>query len=331
MIVTVDNKSEARQVRDALIALGLWVDRFDSEASVQFVIGAHSSSVATDDIRAIAGVSQVAESKSPHPKLDQMSRVVQVGSHRLGTGAAPVIMAGPCSVESEEHIRRTAEALAEHGVQFLRGGAFKPRTSPYSFQGHGEKALLWLRKAATEHGMALVTECMGEAERDLVAEYADMIQVGSRNMQNYSLLKSVASTGRPIFLKRGMSSTMQEWLLAAEYCLVHGAPGVVFCERGIRSFDPTTRYLLDMAAVAQLSHVHRLPVVVDPSHGTGRRDLIAPLVRGALAVGAHGVMVETHAAPGQALSDGPQAVLPDDLFALLQELGFARAERRNAS
>ena len=332
MIVTVANKADARQVRDGLIGLGLWVDRFESEQNVLFVVASHSAKVAADEIRALPGVTTVAESGNAHPKLDAMPRVVTAGGFRIGPQSAPVVMSGPCSVESEDHVRRLAAELAEHGVQFLRGGAYKPRTSPYSFQGHGEAALGWLRKAASEQGMALVTECMGEGERDLVAEHADLIQIGSRNMHNYSLLKSVASTGRPIFLKRGMQATLNEWLLAAEYCLAHGAAGVVFCERGIRSFDSTTRFLLDIATVAQLSHVYQLPVVVDPSHGTGRRDLVPPLVRAALAAGAHGVMVETHADPGRALSDGPQAVLPTDLFALLDELGISTAlQRRNAS
>ena len=331
MIVTVQENADVRKVKSALAGLGLWVERFDGDNVTQFVVGPSSAVVVADEIRAISGVRSVAEGGVGHPKVDAMPRVVQAGPHRLGAGLAPVVMAGPCSVESEDHVRRLAADLADRGVQFLRGGAFKPRTSPYSFQGHGENALGWLRKAANEQGMALVTECMGEAERHLVAEHADLIQIGSRNMHNYSLLKSVADTGRPIFLKRGMAATMQEWLLAAEYCLAHGAPAVVFCERGIRSFDPSTRFLLDLSAVAQLSHVHQLPVVVDPSHGTGRRDLIPPLVRAALAAGAHGVMVETHADPGSALSDGPQALLPEALFSLLDELGLSATPKRNAS
>ncbi len=332
MIVTVANKADARAVRDGLIGLGLWVQRYEFDHGVQFIVEPHSAGATAEEIREIAGVTSVAEQERAHPRLDAMPRVVQVGPHRVGTQMPQVVMAGPCSVESEDHVRRIASALAEHGVQFLRGGAFKPRTSPYSFQGHGEVALGWLKKAAVEQGMALVTECMGEAECDLVAEHADLVQIGSRNMHNYSLLKSVASTGRPIFLKRGMAATVTEWMLAAEYCLVHGAPGVVFCERGVRGFDTSTRFLLDLGAVALLSHVHQLPVVVDPSHGTGRRDLVPPLVRAALATGAHGVMVETHTDPGRALSDGPQALLPETLFALLDELGLSHsARRRNAS
>ncbi len=332
MIVTVNNDSDVRGVRDGLVRLGLWVERFDGSAGTQFVVGPHSAAVDPDDIRAIAGVSAVATKKSPHPKLDAMPRTVQAGGVRIGADAAPVVMAGPCSVESEDHVRRLAEGLAARGVRFLRGGAYKPRTSPYSFQGHGETALRWLRKAADEHGMGLITECMGEEERDLVAAHADLIQIGSRNMHNYSLLKSVASTGRPVFLKRGLAATLQEWLLAAEYCLAHGSPAVVLCERGVRSFDTSTRFLLDLAAVAQLSHVHRLPVVVDPSHATGRRDLVIPLCRAALAAGAHGVMVETHADPAAALSDGPQAVRPEVLFGLLEEMGLPGPhQRRSAS
>ena len=331
MIVTVNNEADVRAVRDGLVRLGLWVERFDGPAGVMFVVGAHSAAVSVEEVRAIDGVSSVSATKSPHPKLDTMPRIVRAGEHHIGAGVAPVVMAGPCSVESEDHVRRLAERLAARGVRFLRGGAYKPRTSPYSFQGHGEAALGWLRKAATEQGMALVTECMAEGDRDAVAEHADLIQIGSRNMHNYALLKCVASTGRPIFLKRGMAATLKEWLLAAEYCLVHGAPGVVLCERGIRSFDANTRFLLDLGTVAQLSHVHRLPVIVDPSHATGRRDLVAPLARAALAAGAHGLMVETHEDPAAALSDGPQAIAPEALFALLDELGLSAGRRRNAS
>ena len=182
-----------------------------------------------------------------------------------------------------------------------------------------------MRKAARDFGMAVVTECMSEYDVDVVAEYADLVQVGSRNMQNYALLKHVARSGRPVLLKRGMAATVDEWLLAGEYLRVHGCPGVVFCERGVRGFDPQTRNLLDLGAVALLAHVHGFPVVVDPSHGTGRRDLVPPLCRAAKALGAHGVMAETHDDPGGALSDGPQALDPNDMEDLARELTAAGA------
>ncbi len=205
-------------------------------------------------------------------------------------------------------------------MSFLRGGAYKPRTSPYAFQGHGEPALAWMRRAADACGMKVVTEALAEADVALVAEHADLVQVGSRNMHNYALLKAIGRTGRPVLLKRGMAATIDEWLHAGEYLLAAGAAGVVFCERGIRSFDDSTRNLLDLGAVALLAHVHRLPVIVDPSHGAGRRDLVLPLGRAALAAGAAGLMIETHDEPARALSDGPQAIPLAELGAMVREL-----------
>lgn len=324
MIVTVRAAAEPREVQTALAGLGLWVSRQEpapgSEGPVLFSVSPHSRAVSPAEIQALPGVAAVSVSKSPYPRLEAMPRVAKVGRHEIGVGAPPALIAGPCSVDSEERIEAIAQRLARMGVRFLRGGAFKPRTSPYSFQGHGEVALRWMRHAARRHGLAVVTEVMGVEEQEVVAEFADLIQIGSRNMQNYSLLKSVAGLGQPMLLKRGMAATLDEWQGAAEYCLLHGAPFVVFCERGIRNFDPHTRNLLDLSAVAILAHVHRLPVIADPSHAAGRRDLIAPLARGALAVGAHGIMVETHPEPALALSDGPQAILPDELEKLVESL-----------
>lgn len=320
MIITVRQGGDDNGVKMALVDRGLWVQRLEGEGRVQFVVGHHSPRIDREALLGIPDVELVTGSKSPTPLVDAMPATVQVAGVDIGAGAAPVVFAGPCSVESEDHVRRVAARLAEMGAQFLRGGAFKPRTSPYAFQGRGPEALRWLRKAATENGMGLVTECMGVEHKDEVAEFADLVQIGSRNMHNYALLETVARTGRPIFLKRGMAATVEEWLAAGEYCLLHGAPSVVFCERGIRSFDPSTRNLVDLGAVALLSHAHNVPVVVDPSHGAGRRDLVPPLAKAALAAGAHGVMVETHFEPGAALSDGPQAMLPDDLHALVDEI-----------
>ncbi|MCB9645898.1 MAG: 3-deoxy-7-phosphoheptulonate synthase [Deltaproteobacteria bacterium] len=323
MIVTVRQGGDPDRVRRALVERGLWAKRLEGAGRVQFVVAAHSAQVPADGLGDLPDVELVTTSASAHPLVDAMPEVLEVGPVRLGPGQVPVVFAGPCAVESEEQVRRLAASLAAMGVRFLRGGAFKPRTSPYEFQGKGQEALRWLKRAATENGMGLVTECMGVDERDDVAEHADLVQIGSRNMHNYALLKSVAKAGRPVFLKRGMAATVEEWLAAGEYCLLHGAPSVVFCERGIRSFDPSTRNLVDLGAVALLAHVHRVPVVVDPSHGTGRRDLVMPLARAAVAAGAHGVMVETHDDPGSALSDGPQAMLPDQLAALVRALGVS--------
>jgi 3-deoxy-7-phosphoheptulonate synthase len=230
------------------------------------------------------------------------------------------IMAGPCSIESREQTMEVAAVCAELGIHVLRGGAYKPRTSPYAFQGHGEPALRWMRDAADANGMKVVTEALAEADVPLVAEHADLVQVGSRNMHNYALLKTIGRTGRPVLLKRGMAATLDEWLQAGEYVLAAGAASVVFCERGVRSFDDSTRNLLDLGAVALLAHVYRFPVIVDPSHGAGRRDLVLPLGRAALAAGAAGLMIETHDEPARALSDGPQAVPLAEIGAVVREL-----------
>jgi 3-deoxy-7-phosphoheptulonate synthase len=262
-------------------------------------------------------VQQVVAPASAHPRVDAQPTIVDIAGVPVGRGADPVLMSGPCAVESQERIERIAARLAPQGVRFLRGGAYKPRTSPYAFQGHGEVALQWLRRAADAHGMRVVTEVMGESEVPLVAEYADLLQIGSRNMSNYALLKAAGRAGKPALLKRSMSATVSEWLQAGEYLLVHGASAVLFCERGIRGFDESTRNLLDLGAVALLAHAHGLPVIVDPSHATGRRDLVLPLARAALHAGAAGVMIETHDDPGRALSDGPQALHPEELSGLL--------------
>jgi len=320
VIVHLESNSDADAVRRELTARGLWVQRMDAGGRTSFVVEACSAAVEPADLAAIRGVESVATGSSRTPRVDAQPPIVEVGDLGVGPGAAPVVMAGPCSIDTEERIHAIALRLGREGVRVLRGGAYKPRTSPYSFQGHGEVALQWMRDAANAAGMKVVTEAMGAEDVPLVAEYADIVQIGSRNMHNYSLLRTVGSAGRPVLLKRGMAATVEEWLAAGEYLLLHGARSVIFCERGIRGFDPTTRNVLDIGAVALLAQVHRLPVIVDPSHATGRRDLVVPLARAALAAGAAGVMLETHDAPGEALSDGPQALLPDQLTPLLQEI-----------
>ncbi len=315
-MVLIDTSADAEAVKRELVARGQWVRATERG----FVLEPHSARVSADELAKIPGVSQVVAPKSQHPKIDAQGPSVEVAGVKVGMGLRPVIMSGPCAVESEERIQHIAAKLAPRGVKFLRGGAFKPRTSPYAFQGHGEVALQWMRRAADANGMRVVTEVMAESEVGLVAEYADLLQIGSRNMSNYALLKSAGRARKPVLLKRSMSATVSEWLQAGEYLLVHGATGVLFCERGIRGFDESTRNLLDLGAVALLAHVHHQPVIVDPSHGTGRRDLVLPLARAALSAGAAGVMIETHDDPGRALSDGPQALRPEDLDALAAEV-----------
>jgi 3-deoxy-7-phosphoheptulonate synthase len=310
MIVSLKQGADPAAVLRALVARGIWVshvERGGEGAPLHYVIAPHSAAADPGELACIDGISSVSTGKPAHPLVERQGPSVEVSGVAIG-GGRPVLMCGPCSVESEPHIRLIAEHLAKLGVAFLRGGAFKPRTSPYAFQGHGRGALAWLRAAADATNMRVVTEALSEADVPEVAEVADLVQVGSRNMQNYALLKAIGKTGRPALLKRGMAATIDEWLGAGEYLLASGARSVIFCERGVRGFDDATRNLLDLGAVALLAHVHRLPVIVDPSHGAGRRDLIVPLGRAGLAAGAAGLMIETHDDPARALSDGPQAV-----------------------
>jgi len=312
MLVIVKSGADPARVRDALVRRGLWVEpMIDATGRTHFLVAKHSAQVDAASVAGIDGVDAVALAKEPHPLCARQGATtapLRIGDIGFGRGAPPVWMSGPCSVESEAQVHDLAARLAPLGVKFLRGGAYKPRSSPYAFQGHGEPALRWLREAADAYGMLVVTEAMGGEEAALVARYADLVQIGSRNMQSYALLRVVAQAGKPVLLKRGMAATVEEWLGSAEYCLLHGAPAVIFCERGIRGFDDRTRNVLDLGAVALLAHTLGQPVIVDPSHAAGRRDLIAPLARAALAAGAAGLMIETHDDPGHALSDGPQAV-----------------------
>lgn len=238
---------------------------------------------------------------------------------RVG-GKEVVIMAGPCAVESEEQILGLAETLKGMGATILRGGAFKPRSSPYSFQGLGLKGLEFLAKAREQTGMAVVTEALDVETADQVAEYADILQVGARNMQNYPLLRKVGRVGKPILLKRGMSATIEELLLAAEYILAEGNPNVILCERGIRSFDNQTRNLMDVSAIPVVKALSHLPIIADPSHGTGVRNKVTPMARAAVAAGADGLMVEVHADPTHALSDGAQSLYPEQFGELMDQI-----------
>jgi len=233
--------------------------------------------------------------------------IVNVGGVEIG-GDKVVVIAGPCSVESREQLVSTAHAVKKAGASLLRGGAYKPRTSPYDFQGLGEEALKILREASHETGLPVVTEVMSTEDVDLLCEHADMLQVGARNMQNFALLRRLATIKKPILLKRGPSATVKEWLLAAEYLLAGGNRDVVLCERGIKTFETETRNTIDLAAVALARDLSHLPVIADPSHGTGKQSLIAAVSRAAVAVGADGLIIEVHPCPERALSDGPQSL-----------------------
>lgn len=247
------------------------------------------------------------------------SSIVKVGDSLIG-GKSITVIAGPCSVESREQILEVAIAVKSAGATMLRGGAFKPRTLPYSFQGLGLEGLKLLAEAREETGLPIVTEVMTPKEVGTVEEYADVLQIGARNMQNYHLLRRVGEASRPVVLKRGLSSTVEEWLGAAEYILNGGNESVILCERGIRTFEKLTRFTLDLAVVPLLKEVSHLPVIVDPSHGTGVRLLVAPMARAAVAAGADGLLVEVHPRPEEAKSDGPQSLTPRGFKDLMEEL-----------
>ena len=250
--------------------------------------------------------------------------VVPVGPFAVG-GPGLVVIAGPCAVESEVQLIRIARAVKKAGAHLLRGGAYKPRTSPYAFQGLGRKGLQILAKAKKETGMPIVTEVLDQRSLDDVAEYADVLQVGARNMQNFALLKDLGKLRKPVLLKRGLSATLDEWLMSAEYLLSEGNDKVILCERGIRSFSDHARNTLDLTVVPAVKELSHLPIIVDPSHATGVRSRVAPMARAAVAAGAPGLMIEVHDRPGQALCDGPQALHPDDFAALMRDLAAISA------
>jgi len=274
-------------------------------------------------LKAIPGVERVVAVSEPYVLAARAARgsdsVVEMGGARFGGGSFAVI-AGPCAVEDRETTFAVARAVRDAGACLLRGGAFKPRTSPYAFRGLGEDGLKILSDAAAECGLGVVTEVLDVRDLDLVARYADGLQVGSRNMQNYPLLAAVGRAGKPVLLKRGMAATVRDLLLSAEYLLEAGNPAVVLCERGVRGFDDATRNLLDLAAVAALKKATHLPVVVDPSHATGRAELVPPMAKAAVPAGADGIMVEVHPAPERAKSDGRQSLLPGDFAELMRDL-----------
>ncbi len=271
----------------------------------------------------LPGVAQVVPGAAPWRLTSREARpegtVVRVGDVALGGGDC-VVLAGPCAVESERQLLETAQLVKQAGARLLRGGAFKPRTSPYSFEGLGLPGLRLLARARQETGLPIVTEALDETTLGQVEEVADLIQIGTRNMHNAGLLRRAARTGKPILLKRGMAATLEELLMAAEYILAEGNRNVVLCERGIRTFSRHSRYTLDLSVIPAVHEASHLPIVVDPSHATGRRDRVPPMARAALAAGADGLLLEVHPSPERSRSDGPQALLPAQFSALMQEL-----------
>jgi 3-deoxy-7-phosphoheptulonate synthase len=306
------------------------VEQFGLQASIsrgtyRTVIGVigDEAKLASAPLAAIPGVAEVIPvmpayklaSKQAHPK----PTVVEVGNVKIGGGHMGMI-AGPCAVEAPERMEAIAAAVCKAGANIFRGGAFKPRTSPYSFQGLGEEGLKILREVGDRHGMPVVTEVVDPRHVELVCEYADMLQLGARNMQNFVLLTEVGKTNKPVLLKRGMSATIQDWLMSVEYIVAQGNSNVVLCERGIKGFDPSTRNCFDVAAVPQIHKLSHLPIIVDPSHATGRPELIPACALAGVAAGADGVHIEVHDKPEEAMSDGPQALLPKQYADLMDQI-----------
>jgi 3-deoxy-7-phosphoheptulonate synthase len=275
-------------------------------------------------VAALPGVAQVLHVSKPYKQVSRVWRaentVVDLSHGVTVGGRSVVVIAGPCSVESEEQIVAAAQAVRAAGATALRGGAFKPRSSPYSFQGLGKRGLQYLARARQETGLPIVTEAMDEAGADLVAEFADCIQIGARNMQNYSLLRAVGRLRKPVLLKRGLAATITDLLLSAEYILAEGNPNVILCERGVRTFDSAARNMFDLNAIPIVQRLSHLPIIADPSHGTGLREKVTPMARAAVAAGADGIIVEVHPNPDRALSDGAQSLFPEQFGHLMEAL-----------
>jgi 3-deoxy-7-phosphoheptulonate synthase len=287
------------------------------------VTGNEGAIVQTSRIQMLPGVDEIVRITKPYKLVSrdfkEADTVVEVGNVQIG-GAAVVVMAGPCTIESREQLFDTAQAVIAHGATIVRGGAYKPRTSPYSFQGLGEEGLRYLAEVRAELGAPVVTEVMDKATLPLVVQYADVLQIGARNMQNYSLLRAVGQTDKPVLLKRGFAATVKDLLLAAEYILAEGNKQVILCERGVRTFDDHSRFTLDLGAIPVLKSLTHLPVIVDPSHASGYADRIIPMSRAAIAAGADGLIVEVHPNPAFAVCDGEQSLVPDRFAALMQQV-----------
>jgi len=325
MVIVMKERATEEQIETVVAQLlGMGFDVHKSHAQSRTVIGAVGSGHGDTQLIAIQdGVQEVLRITEPYKLASRTFKpentVIEIGDVRIGAEEV-VVMAGPCSAETEEQVETTAAAVKRAGAKLLRGGAFKPRSSPYSFQGLGEAGLRMLRAAADRHDLKLITEVMEVAQIGIIEEYADVLQVGARNMQNFSLLRELGHAKKPVLLKRGISATIEEWLLSAEYVLAGGNKNVMLCERGIRTFESYTRNTLDISAIPVVQQLSHLPVIVDPSHGTGRRDKVAPMARAAVAAGADGLIIEVHCDPDHARSDGAQSLFPSQFDQLMAEL-----------
>ena len=327
MVVVMQEGATEDQIQyviNKLMDMGFDIHR--STGARHTVLGAVGAKVDFDtrDIELLEGVAEVLRISAPYKLASRHFRpegsVVKLGKDVAVGGKQVVVMAGPCSIESAEQIDTIAAKVASLGAKVLRGGAFKPRTSPYSFQGLGQKGLELMRRAADKYGLLVVSEVMDQTQISMMLEYVDVLQVGARNMQNYYLLKELGKVAKPILLKRGISATIEELLLSAEYIMSGGNYSVMLCERGIRTFESYTRNTLDVSAIPVIQKLSHLPILADPSHGTGRRDKVGPMARAALAAGADGLLIEVHHEPEKALSDGAQSLYPDQFEKLMKEL-----------
>lgn len=326
------SESEIKRVEERLIELGFATHPIYGEEKT--VIGAIGDRkvLSTEAIINMAGVENLVPIMKPYKlvsrELKTDNTVVMVGDLPIG-GEELIIMAGPCAVEDGKQVMDIALAVKKAGAQILRGGAYKPRSSPYAFQGLEEEGLILLAEARAATGLKIVTEAVDTRDVEVVAKYADVIQIGARNMQNFRLLKEAGQSGRPILLKRGLSATIEEWLMAAEYIISTGNTNIILCERGIRSYETATRNTLDLSAIPVVKEVSHLPIIVDPSHATGISRLVLPMSKGALAVGADGLLIEVHPDPSRALCDGPQSLNPEEFIQLMKALRpFAQAAGR---
>ena len=316
-------EGSAAEISTRLRMFGLSVHRTEFEGQIRLGAVGDESGVDWKAVGDWTGVAQVLQFDAPFKLASRLFHphptVITVGRCAIGSDQL-AIMAGPCSVEGEEQAFTIAAAVAKAGATILRGGAYKPRTSPYSFQGLGEEGLKILRRAADAHGLAVVSEVMDTPQVPLLVRYVDILQIGARNMQNYALLREVGQTTKPVLLKRGLASTIEEWLMSAEHIMSQGNSQVILCERGIRTFETYTRNTLDLNAIPVVKERSHLPVIVDPSHGTGIRDKVAPMARASIAAGADGLMIEVHHDPDHALSDGAQSLYPDQFRELVEQV-----------